>query len=278
MGMAKAGKSYFISKLLKEMGSEEKVEIDDSLSPCTRDLQSVAIDGLSSDNPTLKGRRLLIVDTPGFCDESSTDYNILTGIVDWLDHSREKGDALGGVIYVHDISLDDFSRPVRENLEIFERMCGEAFLKKVVLMTTKWGRAQDDRDFEAMENQLRIGFWKGMIERGARTMRLDSDDENKGGSALHIVANLLERVASPDSEASLEELMQVQREVIGHRPINLAETDAGKAMQDQLAVRRKALQGEPRNLARETNSKRGKPQSKSFTGRFFPRGRRFTGA
>ncbi|KAF6744620.1 hypothetical protein DFP72DRAFT_928271 [Ephemerocybe angulata] len=275
MGMAKAGKSYFISKLLKEVGSEEEVQIGYGLSPCTRQLQAFEIDGLSSDNPTLKGRRVLIVDTPGFCDETPTDYNILTGIVDWLDNSREKGDALGGAIYVHDISLDDFSRPVRENLEVFERMCGRAFLGKVVFMTTKWDRAQDGRDFKAMENKLQVGFWKGMIDGGARTMRLNDEDE--GGSALHIVTDLLKHVASPDNEASLDELMQVQREVVGHKPFILAETGAGRVMQDRLAARMQALQDEPRNLAGEANSKRGKPQSKSFS-RFFRGGRRFTGA
>lgn len=265
MGMAKAGKSYFISKLLKEVGSDEKVQIGYGLSPCTRELQAVAVNDLSSKYPALKGRRVLIVDTPGFCgEEFARDYSIFSGIVNWLDHSRQKGDALGGVIYVHDISQDDFSRAARANLDLFSRMCGEAFSKKVVFVTTKWCRGEG-RDFEATENRLLVKFWRSMIERGAQTMRLSDEDE--GGSALRIVDNLLGLAASPDSGALLYELLQIQDELIGPKRVSLAETDAGKAMHQQLheaiATRRKVLQVEPGSLAEEATSKRGRTQKKS---------------
>ena len=57
-----------------------------SLVSCTTHLATAAIDPIPG-HPRLKGRRLVIVDTPGFDDTFKEDVEILRRIAEWLETS-----------------------------------------------------------------------------------------------------------------------------------------------------------------------------------------------
>ena len=57
-----------------------------SLASCTTHLATAVIDPIP-DHPRLKGRRLVIVDTPGFDDTFKEDAEILQHIFGWLETS-----------------------------------------------------------------------------------------------------------------------------------------------------------------------------------------------
>ena len=70
----------FINALLKE----ERVNVGHKLTSCTSVLEVVEVRSLSGD-PRLKGRGLIIVDTPGFDDTYEEDDKILKRIAEWLE-------------------------------------------------------------------------------------------------------------------------------------------------------------------------------------------------
>ncbi|KAF6744615.1 hypothetical protein DFP72DRAFT_68248 [Ephemerocybe angulata] len=226
MGATKAGKSSFINMVLKEVGSVDRLLIGNELASCTVNLRDVEVKVLRSDNAALEGRRVTLVDTPGFDGTHASDFEILKQIAEWLEKSCKQGDVLGGVLYLHDISRDQISGTARRTFELFNHLCGDACLNKAVLVTTKWGRA-NGRDFVAREAELKGKYWLTMIEKGASTMRLDDEDE--GASALRIVDEMLRRLERPDGQAFLREVLQIQDEMVRQKK-SFPQTEAAKAV------------------------------------------------
>ncbi|KAF6749529.1 P-loop containing nucleoside triphosphate hydrolase protein [Ephemerocybe angulata] len=229
MGATGAGKSYFINTLLRETGNEEVAIVGRELASCTVDIQPVRIKGLTSKYEPLENGDVIIVDTPGFDDTQASDFEILKRIADWLKTSCQEGARLVGVIYMHDISQDRFSGTARKNLEMFNHLCGDAALHKVVLVTSKWGR-EGKRDFGAREKELQDKHWSSMIrsEGGARTMRFEDGEGGRG--ALWIVEDILRRAAK---SSLLHEVLQIQAELVRSKKF-LPETKAAKALRAQL--------------------------------------------
>ncbi|KAF6749527.1 P-loop containing nucleoside triphosphate hydrolase protein [Ephemerocybe angulata] len=229
MGATGAGKSYLINTLLRATGNKEVAIVGRELSSCTVDLLPVRIKGLASRYDALENGDVIIVDTPGFDDTKASDFEILKRIAEWLKQSCKGGAVLGGVIYVHDISQDRFSGTARKNLEMFNHLCGDAALHKVMLVTSKWGR-QGGRDFGARENELQAKHWRSMLggQGKARTMRLDS--RNEGESAVRIVDSILGHVAL---SSLLTDVLQIQNELVNRKKF-LQQTQAAKALRAQL--------------------------------------------
>ena len=62
------------------------MEVSDELESCTTKVQHAIIEKIPN-RPLLKGRRLIIVDTPGFGDTYMEDPQILDRIAVWLASS-----------------------------------------------------------------------------------------------------------------------------------------------------------------------------------------------
>jgi hypothetical protein len=139
---------------------------------------------------------------------------------------------IGGVLYLHDISLKRFTGTARRNLQMFRRLCGEDALNKVVFVTTSWQMdAPDDR--ERREEQLKSSHWKPMIDAGANVRRF----LGTGDFAWEILKIFLERA---DHLAHMDRLL-IQQEVVDRR-LRVPDTEAGKALlltlQETLSVQK----------------------------------------
>ncbi|KAF6744624.1 P-loop containing nucleoside triphosphate hydrolase protein [Ephemerocybe angulata] len=232
MGATGSGKSYFINKLLEATRTSERVKVGLELASCTAELRPITIKGLTSGYSSLEERDVTIVDTPGFDDSVTSDFETIKRIATWLKKSFERGSVLGGVIYVHDISQDRFTGAARRNLDMFNHLCGQPCLKKVVILTTKWNRA-GPRNLEELEADLRDKHWAAMIGKGAQTLRFDANENLQCKSALGVVDALLSGVAGTSGQELLEEVLQIQDELV-NRKMSLKETKIAEALRTEL--------------------------------------------
>ncbi|KAF8884203.1 hypothetical protein CPB84DRAFT_1686014 [Gymnopilus junonius] len=169
--------------------------------------------------------QIIVVDTPGF--DGTADIMILKKIAEWLEKSYKHGGAmLGGVIYLHDVSLDHLTDKAQRNLEIFQALCGQGALRKVILGTTKWGRISDRRA-QAHEDELKHDHWKALIAEGAKVRSFK--DKNDAESAWKFIDIVVDNVSKNDFD--IDAYFQFQEE-LG------AATDADGAMR---AIQKKVL-------------------------------------
>jgi hypothetical protein len=127
---------------------------------------------------------------------------------------------IGGVLYLHDVSLKRFTGTARRNLQMFRRLCGEDALKKVVFVTTSW-QMDAPEDCERREEQLKSSHWKPMIDKGAYVRRFLGTRD----SAWEILKIFLQRA---DHQADISRLL-IQQEVVDRR-LPFPDTEAGKAL------------------------------------------------
>ncbi|KAI0766719.1 hypothetical protein BC629DRAFT_1596240 [Irpex lacteus] len=115
-----AGKSSFINA-----ASGSQLDVGHELKSCTSSIQR-------SDVFTLAGRRIILIDTPGFDDTTV-----------FLSITYEQGYKLSGVIYLHRISDVKVGGKSRRNLNMFRKLCGEEALRNVIFVTTMWDHVRD---------------------------------------------------------------------------------------------------------------------------------------
>ena len=193
--------------------------------------------GLSNEF-TLDGRAVTLIDTPGFDDTSKSDAEILNIIAAFLATmsvhitvhrfsifqtellSRyEKGSRLSGVICVHRISVKEFTRSEGRNFVMVPEFCGGAALKNVVLASNMWSgvppKVGQDR-----ENELASGYFKPVLDLGAQMVRYHNTVQSAHDIIRRIVTN------NPV-------VLQIQRELVDERK-GIANTTAGGSISQKL--------------------------------------------
>ncbi|KAF9539710.1 hypothetical protein CPC08DRAFT_770924 [Agrocybe pediades] len=229
MGATGAGKSTFVNYLVQDKALQSQV--GHNLTSCTSQLHPIT---LSFPNDSLlKEYIVTLVDTPGFDDTYIGDTAILQRIADWLEKAYRNKKVLGGVIYLHDISSNRFSGTARRNLEMFNHMCGNSALKKVIIGTTMWGRTPPDIGREH-EKELKEVHWRPMLDKGAKTMRF----EDSYDSALSFIKEIVR-------DRLLQIYFMIQQEMVDDKKI-IPETQAGKqlryTLQEVLDMQKKMLE------------------------------------
>ncbi|KAF7369651.1 G domain-containing protein [Mycena venus] len=177
MGGTGTGKSSFI----KLVTGNSSVEVGESLESETFDVKDFQF----ADHTT--GRKVRIVDTPGFDDSRSgvTDTDILKKIADYLLHQYDNNRKLNGLIYLHRISDPRFGGQSARNLRMFKELCGAQNYKNVVILTTFWSQV-DKSQGPRREEQLRSQFFRPLVEGGARCMRHHQTFDDAGEVLSHI--------------------------------------------------------------------------------------------
>ncbi|KAF8959524.1 P-loop containing nucleoside triphosphate hydrolase protein [Flammula alnicola] len=219
MGPTGVGKSSFINSLLGP--NDQKLAVGHGLSSCTSDVSPVIItDGHYGQ---LTGRRLVMVDTPGFDDTSLSDTEILRRISVWLAASYSSKMKLGGVVYLDDITQT--CPPARKDLDTFQKLVGKDALKSTVLGTTKWSIVKPN-DGVARQRELECTYWTEMINAGSRVFRIDEGER----SARNIVNCILSEIGQ---QGGVNRFLRIQSELVDMQKI-IPETDAGRTLKYSL--------------------------------------------
>ncbi|THU87671.1 hypothetical protein K435DRAFT_762475 [Dendrothele bispora CBS 962.96] len=238
MGATGVGKSTFINYLFGD--GKEHVQVGHHLTSCTTNVTPAVFalpsSNRSSRNPELQSSRVIVLDTPGFDDTLESDAEILRRIANWLATSYRKKMVLAGVIYLHDISQDRFTGTAKRNLSMFNHLCGEASLEKVILVSSKWERFSDFQVSAARERELKYRYWKFMIGKGSQVARfrlrpLEGEILKTTGteSAWDIIYLIREHQLKQKGKALRDFGIQIQKELVDSKKF-IPQTEAGKEL------------------------------------------------
>lgn len=163
-----------------------------------------------------------IIDTPGFDDTSRSATDIFLTIVTFLADLAHSNVQIDGILYIHRISDDRMSGTSMRALDLFRALAGDAFMKKVVLLTSHWDRARPHDLALEREAELKADFWDKMLACGARTERFLRTTE----SAREVLLGFADRSVEISGE---NKLMAIQKEIVVDK-LELPETEAGKLL------------------------------------------------
>ncbi|PPR05137.1 hypothetical protein CVT26_012223 [Gymnopilus dilepis] len=218
MGLTGSGKSTFINSL----GPHYRMVVGHSLTACTQEVMATtlktppsALQG--SENHHLRGRNLVLVDTPGFDDTHRHDWEILDTIASWLEESCRQQYIVGGIVYLHDISNIPLTTAAKSNFTVLKAFCGDSSSKSVMLGITK-GNKLSAKECNKYEKELKTKHWRFFVEHGAQVVRLP--DADQGRSALQGINNILSRM--PEGGIKLKVLEEMTSGA------SVSQTTAGK--------------------------------------------------
>ncbi|OCH84041.1 hypothetical protein OBBRIDRAFT_808536 [Obba rivulosa] len=210
MGATGSGKSQFIN-----LASESSMTVGNGLMSCTGEVEySRPFD--------LCGRRVVLIDTPGFDDTTKSDTDILKLIAHNLETTYAGGIKLSGIIYMHRISDVRMTGVSRRNFSMFRKLCGDKTLGNVVIVTSWWQKT-DRATAERREEELRSRdeLFKPVIEKGARMMR--HDDTYQSAEAI------LRSLVNQTPQAT-----QIQVELVDQRK-DISQTSAAVELNQEIA-------------------------------------------
>ena len=156
----------------------------------------------------LDGRRVVLLDTPGFDYIDTTDLEVMASLTGFLDKSYVNtciyvcswvllttifrypaGTQLAGIIYVHDICDHRYRGFSARSLRTLRELCGTETLMGVTIATNMWGRITPELG-EAREQELKENFLKAAIEQGAQLCRYYDNPESARAILREILKNL----------------------------------------------------------------------------------------
>ncbi|KIM43891.1 hypothetical protein M413DRAFT_370843 [Hebeloma cylindrosporum] len=211
MGSTGTGKSSFVKLLTGDKG----VKVGDTLESETSEVKVVRfLDPLS-------GRKITIVDTPGFDDSRAdvSDTDTLRIITNFLLDEYDKDRKLNSLVYFHRISDPRFSAQSGRNLRMFRGLCGKAAFKNVIALTTFWDQVSVDEG-DKREAQLKSNFFKDLVAGGAQFIRHDRTIE----SARQVLRRIFTLAPA---------ITQIQRE-IREDGNSLEDTAAGSVLREEV--------------------------------------------
>ncbi|GIZ37350.1 hypothetical protein CKM354_000080000 [Cercospora kikuchii] len=216
MGVTGSGKSSFISLLL-----EEDIGVGHGLTSCTT---AVEMHILEREN----GRKIFLIDTPGFDDTNRPDIEVLKDVAFFLSQTYRQAIQLTGIVYLHKITDNRMSGSSVRNLSMFKQLCGESVYPHVVLATTMWSYLDkspvlhEEGERHMKELIARPDWWGFMHDRGSKVVRHTGERE----SALRIIDSLIE---SRDRNMTLN----IQRELVVEE-LSLEKTGAGREAEKEI--------------------------------------------
>ncbi|KIM24360.1 hypothetical protein M408DRAFT_57700, partial [Serendipita vermifera MAFF 305830] len=202
MGPTGSGKSSFINLV-----SGSNLRVGQDLESCTDEVETAL--------PfQLEGRRVVLVDTPGFDDTSKSDADVLRLVSHYLVTSYESGKKFAGILYFHRISDFRMGGISRRNFQVFRELCGDDTLANVVIVTNMWGEVTQALG-NKREHQLETDdkFFAPAIAAGAKLLRHLNTKE----SAESILHQIVHNTPAP---------FKIQEEIVDQKK-NLNQTAAG---------------------------------------------------
>jgi hypothetical protein len=188
----------------------------------------------------LGGRRIWLLDTPGFDDTNRSDSETLAELATWLGASYDHNKLLSGIIFLHQISESRLRGSQLRNLRMFKSLCGERGLGNVVLATTFWSGVTPEEGQRRERDLVQTeSFWGHLRSQGSQIMRHDNGIE----SAEKIIGHLAAK--HPDQKRAL----RIQREMRDGR--RLKDTSAGRIVADKWKDQREEMMRNLKHFQKE---------------------------
>lgn len=172
---------------------------------------------------TSDGRPILLVDTPGFDDESRTDVEILQDIAKWMaKQGYLKGsDQLDGLIILHPVTMHRLGGSERRRIALLKSLLGHHAFRRIIIATTMWERIRDEdlKDVERSVREREKDIWYDLVSKGARLRR----HQNNSESAHQLIREI---IRLSEKYGKLEPLIKTE---LQNDP-SLVRTTAGKSM------------------------------------------------
>ncbi|KAF8602528.1 hypothetical protein BDV93DRAFT_443727 [Ceratobasidium sp. AG-I] len=189
------GKSSFVND-----ASGGNLEVGHDLYSCTKEVAKSPVFELD-------GRRVVLIDTPGFDDNEVSDVGTLKRIAAFMSETYGVGQRLTGIVYLHRIVDNRMGGATARTFNLFRRMCGTDTLKNVVIATNMWSSPPTSSEVNR-ERQLKEEFFRPALDEGARMVRR----ANPGRDAAHDVIRML--LGQTPRPASLRrEIADARREI-----------------------------------------------------------------
>ncbi|KAJ5591974.1 uncharacterized protein N7459_002343 [Penicillium hispanicum] len=245
MGMTGSGKSTFISRSFPKRTRPFLTSQNLNVFPY---LGTESIDVFDF---VFNGRRVYLVDTPGFNDTNRSDIETLGTLATYLGASYANGVRIHGIIMLHPISDNRMSGSSLRNIEMMKAMCGFTGYENLAIATSMWPATSDytekaiaeNRETELLDNDQ---FFGALVTQGASVFRHNEqgrrDPDEEMASAQSIVEHLIQQ-----SDMDTPEVLQLQREIIDQKK-TLGETAAGIAIAGDLYKARKAHEDQLRKI------------------------------
>jgi hypothetical protein len=175
----------------------------------------------------LDGRPVLLIDTPGFDDDSRTDVEILEDIAKWLARQGylKGSDQLDGLIILHPVTLHRLGGQERKRTRLLQNLLGENAFKRIIVATTMWEKIRDE-DEEAVKRAVKErerDIWYDLVSKGAKLRK----HQNKPDSARRIIQEIIQL---SETYGKLEPLIQEELQ----KDPRLIRSTAGKSMKKDL--------------------------------------------
>ncbi|PVF99677.1 hypothetical protein CPB86DRAFT_675266, partial [Serendipita vermifera] len=210
MGPTGSGKSTFVNLA---SGSNDQ-PIGNGLRSCTKEVTP-------SKPFVCLGTRVTLLDTPGFDDTNTTDFDILEKIATYMSEIYKDRKLLDGILYFHNIANVRMGGAAVRNLRLFENLCGPDPLKSVMMVTNMWDTLTDINIGEDREKELKEDpEFFGRVLQGGATLRRHTGTVQ---SSYQMLSELLE------VGDRRRELLAIQAEMVDEKR-RLDETTAAKAL------------------------------------------------
>ncbi|KAK1218197.1 hypothetical protein PQX77_019135 [Marasmius sp. AFHP31] len=118
---------------------------------------------------TIGNARFQLIEAPGFDDWCMESW-VLDRLDTYLDDMLDPNQTLAGIIYLHRLSEVRMGGMSVDNLRMYRKLCGEATLRNVVIVTNRWEEALKENG-EAREQELKGTLFKPALNEGAQLAR-----------------------------------------------------------------------------------------------------------
>ncbi|KAF8896186.1 P-loop containing nucleoside triphosphate hydrolase protein [Infundibulicybe gibba] len=234
MGATGSGKTSFIN-----LASGSELRVGNGLESCTSAVEIA--------QPfKLDGRKVVLIDTPGFDDTTITDAEVLRMIAAFLTLTYRHGRKISGLLYLHRISDNRIGGLSRRNFGVFRQLCGENTLKNVIILTNMWGDVNEktgrDRESELASSDK---FFKPALDKAAKLLRHDRTIESAHAALRYLINN------HPLP-------LQIQTELVDDK-MDILETAAGSELDKGWTEQAKKYREELEKLREEINGLTSRP-------------------